>query len=848
MFISFVIAFVLAVFSFYQTSQVPSLWPAIVALVLLAVNEVFRRRDFRLSKYVLIKHSIWVNSQHLTWLSNVLLGFIIGFCWVFWQTFFAVNVNESWFGREVEIQGCVVGLPVVREDGGRAHIKFSLELQRIADVESNSESLLRQADEKHAQDWRLLKPKIQLSWYLAQAQFDSLNTIPKPGEQWRFIVKLRANHASMNLGALDYEAWLYQNRIAAKGYVVQKKYTETSNLKLADSDGFDLRYRLAQRLESVFSKSELGGIYEALSYGDKHSIGDGQWQILQNTGTVHLMAISGLHMGIVAALGYWIFKALWWLGLHRIRRFNLLAVAASGALLFATVYLVLAGYAIPTQRAYLMVVAVLLFLFIKREFQPWSALFLAALMVVAWDPRSVLSLGFWLSFLAVALIFSVLQSPYMKRSPRWLQLVWIQLALTFGLAPYLLWTFHFLPSFSLLANLVAVPFVSLIGLPAVFLVAVISLFSPELAADLVPWLDRIWNPVWHYLKMLGNHENAVWSVGGVDLWQVIVLYALLFSVLLFKSIRVRGYLGVTLLVFAFGLVSNVSMSRPENGQAWVHVLDVGQGQAIVIETRRHVMVYDTGAKWGDKMDGAKLAILPFLHLHHWPEVDLVMVSHSDIDHAGGLNRLLKRIPVKRVVSGQPQKVEAMLSDTDFPIRECEAGQNWIWDDVVFQILSPGNNQIDPFLTTDNDRSCVLKISVKNGSKPTSVLISGDLSSGAEKRLVEYYGKALQADILVAGHHGSRYSSSSLWLQQVKPEVVLFSSGYRNRYQFPAQTTLQRLASGTTWYNTACSGGIGYLMGQSAEKFNPIPAYQVRKESSKWYHHSCLANEKGILFQ
>ncbi len=847
MFISFVIAFVLAVSGFYQGVQTPGLWPAVVALVVLIANEMVRRGWKRNREDTLRKHPVWVKGQYLTWLSNVLLGFIIGWSWVFWQTFFSVSVDENWVNRPVQIQGTVIGLPEVEHGSHSTRMRFMFELQKIGNPGSGFSAVQSDLQIKTEQAWSILKPKVQLNWYIKTAEETAPQVIPKPGEQWQFTVKLRANHASMNLGALDYETWLYQNRIAAKGYIIQKSSTKEANRKLEDSSVYGLRYHLAQRLSSAFERSELGGIYQALSYGDKHNISDAQWQVLQNTGTVHLMAISGLHMGIVAALGYWIFKGLWWLGLYRVKRFNLPVVAATGGLLFASFYLILSGFAIPTQRAYLMVLAVLLFLFLKRPFQPWQALFLAAFSVVLWDPRSVLSVGFWLSFMAVALIFAVLQIPMVKRSSRWLQLLWIQLALTAGLAPYLLWMFHFLPSYSLIANLVAVPFVSFIGLPLVFVVSVISLFSVDFAVHTVAWLDWIWKPIWNLLVSM-NDRSVFSSIGGsLEFWQVVTTYVLLFATLLKKPIWIRFSAGVFLLIFSVWSLGNPLWSRPENRQAWLHVLDVGQGQALVIETRNHVMIYDTGAKWGDKMDGAKLAILPFLRAQNRSEVDLVMVSHSDIDHAGGLERLLRQFRVKHVVSGQPKKVQEGLSGS-YPVENCSAGQKWNWDGVVFEVLSPGVSEGDVGLRSDNDRSCVLKVTAGGRSGSSSVLISGDLSAKGEKRLIELYGDKLKADILVAGHHGSRYSTSSIWLRQVQPEVVVFSAGYHNRYHFPTEETLQRLAPEIFWFNTACSGGIGYEIGNESGKFNPLPAYQVRKTLSKWYHHSCLTNEKGILFQ
>jgi len=855
MFVSFVIAFVLAVFSFYQLKTLPPLWLAVaILLVLLSIVLMAKKSGVSLSTRPLslpASRFSWLKRPEPSWVLNVLLGFIIGWSWVFWQTFFSVNVEPLWLDKPVVIQGEVVGLPQMTTTERGLRYRFSMRLHHIRDPESLKPTSKNKSFENE-QAWYGSKPTVQLSWYLRPEAEQLKPFLPEPKQTWQLQVKLKTNHGSMNLGALDYESWLYQNRIAAKGYVVDKvgkaDGTQANRLLSGEIDS-GLRHQLAQRLQNVFADSPFKGLYQALSYGDRSAITDGQWQVLQNTGTVHLMAISGLHMGMVALLGYLLFKALWWLGLYRIRHLNLPLFGAAGALLFASVYLVLAGFSIPTQRAYLMVVAVLLFLFMKRTFQPWSALALAALLVVLWDVRSVLSLGFWLSFLAVALIFAVLQIPLVKRSPKWQQLIWIQLVLTFGLAPYLIWSFHFLPTFSLLANLVAVPFVSFIGLPMVFLASFLALLSTSIASQSVVWMDGLWELVWSFLQTLSAWQNASITLGSLSLWQLGLCYFLMFTVLLAGNRRLRLAAMFFLLIGVLWVGVFSAKDRPQNGQAWLNVLDVGQGQALVIETQNHVLVYDTGAKWGTKMDGAKLAVLPFLRARNWTQVDRVMVSHSDMDHAGGLQRLLNEIDVKEVTSGQPEVLMKALRPTEYTIESCRAGQQWQWDGVDFFVLSPGIAGLDKSLRSDNDRSCVLKVT----AGAHSILVTGDLSARGEKKLLKAYaqtadGNPLSADILVAGHHGSRYSTAPEWLARVQPKVVLFSSGYKNRYHFPAQQTLQRLDSKVRWFNTACAGGIGYLIDRNRDEFGSEPQYQARQLRLKWYHHRCSPENKGILFQ
>lgn len=849
MFISFVISFVVAVFSFYQFASLPNLWGLLGGLLIaswLGISWLQRTSSLTLNPaynstpVALLKaHSI-----------NAAMGFIIGMSWVVLQTFFTVFMDEEWLNKPVQLTGTITDLVLVEQQSERVKIRFQMKVDKIqlvnnsslaSEASSNPQKMNNQSKQTE-QAWSVSKPKIQLSWYLSQSQFKHLKDVPTAGEVWKVVAKLKANHAAMNLGALDYETWLFQNGISASGYILHKPKKSWVAERLYQNNGFDLRGRLAESLQTVFAGYELSGIYQALTYGNKKSITDAQWQVLQTTGTIHLMAISGLHMGIIAALGYWVFKGLWWLGLYRLQHFTLPMLGATGAWLFATLYLVLSGYAIPTQRAYLMVMVVLLFLVLRREFQPWSALAMAALAVVVWDVKSVLSLGFWLSFLAVGLIFAILQISKIKQASRWQQLLWIQLVLTLGLAPYLIWSFHILPSYSFISNLFAVPFVSLIGLPLLFLLSLVSMVSTELALWIMPWIDQIWLWFWLGLNFVSTLDYSSLTVGQLSGWALVVIMISTFVILLHRNLGIKLFAMLVLLsLLSF---SWLEKKRPETKQAWLHLLDVGQGQALVIETLNHVLVYDTGAKWGDKMDGAKLAILPLLRSQKWSGIDLLMVSHSDIDHAGGLERLLDNLPVKKALSGQAGVLNAKLNVTkqNFFIQSCQAGQQWNWDGVKFEVLSPGLPEMDAKFKSDNDQSCVLKVTAGK----QSLLIPGDLSAKAERLLIDSYGHQLQSSILIAGHHGSRYSSSDEWLKTVNPQVVLFTAGYKNRYGFPAKQTLQRLDDSVRWFNTACSGGMGFELG--ADDFNGLPDYQARKIQQKWYHHRCLESEKGHLFQ
>ncbi|GKT11309.1 MAG: competence protein ComEC [Thiomicrorhabdus sp.] len=841
---------------------------------------------------------------------NIVFGLIIGWSWVFWHSFLMPSIPENVLNQPVFLTGTIIDLPNQELTVNRVRIKYLIQVDSITTSPpyiSHSKLKVPTLLESSTSNPHYilqypvgLKPTVVINWYLPRSQFDNLKQSPQMGETWQMRVKLKANHASMNPGAFDYETWLFQQGISAKGYV--KSYSKNDSKSFSKTEMnllnaevvkqlepvslFSLmhwRSWLAKQLKVIFSQSEFSQFYQALTFGEKSTVSPDDWALLQNTGTIHLMAISGLHMGIVALLGFWCFKGLWWLGVYRVESINLPSFAALGALLFASLYLMISGFSIPTQRAWLMVVAVLVFIVARRSFQPWSALALAALMIVLWDSKAVLSFGFWLSFIAVSLIFAALITPKsiteVGQASSWrtkiTTVVWLQFILTLGLAPLLIWLFNSLPIYSFVANLIAVPFISLIGLPLLFFSSIAGLFSLELGQWFISVLDTLWHPFWQYLLWLNQLPNSRLSVSGLSPMWLIIIYAFLFIGLRLKFNLQRGLVlsGVILLITV--LLFSAQPQRPALNEAKLTVLDVGQGQAIVIETHQNVVVYDTGAKWGDSMDGAKLAVLPYLKLQGWNRVDRLIVSHSDSDHAGGVLSLVNALPVSFALSGQPRLLNNLIKSstkqTDSKIHvnftQCQTGTSWQLDGVLFEILSPQLKHIGSKLKSDNDLSCVLSITTGIETlNPQRVIITGDLSSRGEKILLK---AQYQAQLLIAGHHGSNSSTSKPWLAMLKPEKIIFSSGYLNRFKFPSKKVLARIESYNAvqskqqteqggikrsdhwqknrpvqWWNTACSGALSFQLTPTQIKL----LQENRKSRRKWYHHRCKETQRGHLFQ
>ena len=805
MFRYFVIGLITSLAWFYQLAVFPS-WQAVLWAMLLLLGFV------------------WLPSQWvwLSYLRQIIIGFLVGFIWVFFVTILSPTLSKTAFFTPIEVVGKLVERPeMLSTQGDTSRNRLKLQLQI-----SHWQTL----DGKNDQAWSFLKPQIQLNWYQP-------SKIPKNGETWRFVVKLKPPHGSLNPGGFDYESYLYEKGIRAKGYV--RNRTDGAQ-RLNAASGLNLRDALANHLTPLFENSRFQGIFRALIYGDKQGISNQDWVLLRQTGTIHLMVISGLHIGIMAAFGFALFAVIWramirWFNWHWALKTPQRVFGAFGAILVATLYMSLAGYSIPTQRAWMMVVVVAAMLILRRQFQPWSALALAAGLIVIWHPASVMSSGFWLSFVAVAIIFKVLSLPKLHQAPAWQKMLWVQLSLTLGMMPILAGFYQQLAVGSLLANLIAVPFVSLLGLPFLFLTVAVSFISITFAQWLMVIHEQLWQALWTALQWIADRLDF-WQTGQVSFTWVFVMYGgLLLIAWLLSSDHKRVWKVAMVGVISLGLgwfwtvLSNDSLAQ---GAVRMTVLDVGQGQAIVFETQKETVVYDSGPKWNAQFDGAKLAILPYLRSQRRQQVDLLIVSHSDQDHAGGTASLLAQMPVQQRVSGQAERLNQSVAKAGF--QPCENGQAWLFSGVKFEILSPAKGAVPA--RKDNDTSCLLKVSTSQGS----ILVPGDLTETMEMPLITQMAAQLDADLLVAGHHGSQTSSSQAWLEAVSPNEVVISSGFANRFNFPSQTVVERLNTlQIPWRNTACDGAIQYkITANSASQTGVVWLGSEKQRHAKWVYSRC----------
>ncbi len=649
---------------------------------------------------------------------------------------------------------------------------------------------------------------IRLNWY-----GEKLPTV-SPQQTWQFTVRLKRVHSLLNPATVDYSSHLLQQRIRATGYIRPQGAQLLNNPPHSFSiDNF--RYSLRQKLHQALSALPSQGIFIALTLGERYFITDEQWQVLRHTGTAHLVAISGLHISLIALFVFWLTRLLWASLPSLVLRLPAPRIAACAAIVAALAYALLAGWSIPTQRAFIMVsIAASAHLF-ARQLSFSHLLSLALLGVLLWDPFAPLSAGFWLSFSAVAILWYFSRGRLWQQQSRWRHYIHqfsrTQWALMLGLAPLSLWIFGFISLGSFLANALAIP---LIGFYIPFaLVSVLAMLVwPPLGIWCVQFLTAALDYLWWLLAWLSQTTWTTWQHAPPPMWALGFACIGVLILLLPKGMPSRWVGLVWLLPLLFA-----SRPQPKQGEYWLTVLDVGQGLAVVVQTAQHTLVYDTGPAFRSGFNTGEAVVLPFLQAQGVQQIDTLLVSHEDTDHSGGAPALIDSLPVREVLTSAPK------SFGDVPHRACAAGQQWQWDGVSFSIVHPATT----WNGNDNDRSCVLKIS--NGQ--VSSLLTGDILARSERYLAHTNPQALAANILVVPHHGSASSSTPAFVQAVSPQWVLFSSGYLNRFGFPKPEIVARYQQlpEVQLFNTAADGALLLRVG------NTVKLETARKRERRFWH-------------
>ncbi len=590
----------------------------------------------------------------------------------------------------------------------------------------------------------------------------------RAGQRWRGELKLKRPRGLANPGSFNYEAWLARHRFAATGYL---RDTDLQALSPVFAGWQGWRQAVADSLSYSVLDSDVRGVLLALGNGDRSGISQQRWQQFQRYGLNHLVVISGLHVGLVAGLGFLLGRLLGRRAAHVL------------AAMLALLYSMLAGFALPTQRALVMLASVQLVALAGRRVAPARSLSAALLGVALLDPLATHSAGFWLSFGAVALIF------YLRHMQPQLDGWRLLLALQLVLAPAMgllasAW-FGGLGWSAPLANLVAVPVLSFWLAPLSLLAALLAPFHAaepvwQLAALPVEGFFRLDAALSASLPLWLQLRPAPWQLAGGAVGLLLLL--------VHRALPLRW---LAMVWFALVLVPRGSGTTDAALELWM--LDVGQGLALVIQQGEHTLVYDTGAGDPAGPNMATGVLIPFLETRGVEEIDLLVISHADNDHASGAQALAERFVIAETWVGEALP-EALPGQ-----RDCENGQRRQLGGLSIEVLWPRDESGE-----GNNRSCVLRLAFAG----LHILLPGDIESSVEHALLRTHRPALAADVLVLPHHGSRSSSSSALLAAVDPALVLLSRGYRNRFGHPHPLVEQRLeAFGLVPCDTAEQGAV-----------------------------------------
>ncbi|MDP3032757.1 MAG: DNA internalization-related competence protein ComEC/Rec2 [Rhodocyclaceae bacterium] len=739
----------------------------------------------------------WQRWRFLSVVGAALLGLAWAGGFAHWRL--ADALPDAWEGRDVAVTGIVSQMPQRFERG----VRFVFEIEQAGD---GSAALAVP-----------LPRRIVLSWYrhidvLAddetgeEVAAPGALPVPRVGERWRFVVRLKRPHGNVNPHGFDYEGWLFERGIRATGYV--RKAAENTRLDTQAGGWWMCIERLREgtraRIARALPDHEYAGVLIALAVGDQNAITPPLWRLFAATGITHLMSISGLHVTMIGALVAWLVAALW----RRSARLPLVwptqKAAALAGFAGALLYALLAGFGVPAQRTLYMLGVVALAMLSGRSIAAPRVLGAALLLVLLIDPWAVLAAGFWLSFGAVALLFYMASGRLAR--PHWL-VEWgrAQWAITLGMIPALLALFQQFSLVSPFANALAIPLVSLLVTPLALLGSV-----PGLGLVLLP-AHAVLALLMDFLSWLATLPGALWQQHAPPAWAIPL--ALLGTAWLLLP---RGFPARWLGLVAFLPLFFIYPQRPAPGALMLTVLDVGQGQAIHVQTATHDLIFDTGPGFTAAADSGNRILVPYLRATGVQRLDALVVSHADMDHAGGAASLLAAVPIGEFVSSLPElhplRQKSAL-DGRRNERRCRDGDTWEWDGVRFSVLHPTRADYAGKRTT-NAMSCVLRIDSAHGN----VLIPGDLEGTAEAELLARHGDSLRADILVAPHHGGKRTSSASFVSAVSPRAVIFPVGYRNRFGHPWPEVVERYSStGARTHRTDRNGAVRIVIDAAGQR-------------------------------
>jgi competence protein ComEC len=746
----------------------------------------------------------WKNSPFLRIFrqaSLIFLSFYAGFMWAATSANLRMEdeLSREWENQNIQIIGVVATLPQWVERGER----FEFDVEQVVTKSAIAP--------RH-----ISLTQYSSDFFKAKVDENPIKTnIFHAGQRWKLTVKLKRPHGASNPHGFDFEAWALERNIRATGSV--NKRAGNQQLK-----GFVLRpgyvvevarEKIRDRMAMVLKGQASVGVLQALVIGDESSISAADWQVFLRTGINHLVSISGLHITMLAGLAYGLIYALWRRNEKLVLRLPARKVAVLAGLVAATLYSLLAGFSVPTQRTLYMLVVFAIALWSGRNVAIGRVLAFALVLVVVLDPWAVLAPGFWLSFGAVAIIAYALGGRI--GYPHWLrEAIHTQWAVTLGLMPLLLVMFQQVSVISPLVNAFAIPLVSLVVVPLALLGALLPIdWALQLSAFIMSHTMQL-------LQWCAALPMATWQQQAPPAWTLpLALFGVLWM-LLPRGIPMRIFGAVALLPMFL-----LEPVRPAIGAMHVVVLDVGQGLAVTVRTANHALLYDAGPRYSSQSDAGSRIVVPYLRAEGMRHLNGFIISHNDTDHSGGMASVLAQVPVDWFAS-------SFADNAAIPAVQkhmlCYRGQFWVWDEVLFEVLHPGLESYENAAIKDNNRSCVLRVTSKFGS----LILTGDIENSAELSLLQSSFSELNADVMVAAHHGSGSSSGSAFLAAVHPSVVIFTAGYLNHFGHPKPVVQERYRLlGSQSYRSDHDGAI--LLNFSSKK--GIATIRWRKQEQRYWH-------------
>lgn len=724
---------------------------------------------------------LYYNNQKLLKALQTSTGLLLGASWMFYN---AINFQNVWQDNNINIvnisskvqwvEGEILNLQTSKIEQSshtnqkstlQKRIRFNLNVTKLNNNELSREIQLR------------------LSW-------NEANLPMQQGNKIRVKVKFKPSHGMSNLGSFSYQTWLNAKQIHATGYVINHKDNQLIEPNVS------IRQKYLNTYKTFLPDHELSPLLLALGFGSRSDLTKDHWQVLKNTGTGHLIAISGLHIGLVATGVFYLILLLFRIApiqllrdSYNIQRFNSRYVAIVLSITAALIYGYLAGFSLPTIRALIMLLIywAVRILEIKISIKRWLLITLFAITLIT--PFSLFTASFWLSIYAVIIIFITFwrfTSVMSKGNRVWVfvkSLTVIQLGLTIMLLPISAIFFQEISLVALFSNIIAVPWMSFLIIPlcllSIITIPISKILSEQIIGVCLGLLDMLWEFLffistisWAIIPLENSHTQSVIVIGSISFLLLFILSGDIFTKYLrFKIIPVFiiGALGGGLILDTFSKQIN---SDNHHNDWKIIVFDVGQGLSVLIQKNKRAILYDTGASYPSGFNMVEAVILPYLQYEGIKQLDKVIISHSDNDHAGGLNKLNELIVIDELIYNQDNEKESS---------KCLQGQFFNWQGIKVEMLWPNTAVYE-----ENDDSCVILLSDKHHK----ILLTGDISKKVEKKIINQFPD-LEVDALLVPHHGSKTSSSQVFLNQLNPELAIVSAGYMNRWKMPVSEVVKR---------------------------------------------------------